>query len=136
MNTPPPVPPQTPPPVIPECPPANSFARQAALCSVIAPFISFGIGIFGQQAVQGNRAAAVILGGVSMLLILAGFIFGIVALFGMKKHGPKGILGKALAGICINGFLILMMLIAIPMFMRMAQQAKAAQSQPPMQQQH
>jgi preprotein translocase subunit YajC len=54
----------------------------------------------------------------------------------MKKYGKKGILGGAIAGVCINGFLILMMLIAIPRFMRMAQQARAAQAQQQMEQQH
>ncbi|MGA3266187.1 MAG: hypothetical protein ABSE16_05120 [Verrucomicrobiota bacterium] len=136
MNTPPPIPSQTPPPVIRASPPTNSFPKQAALFSFVAPFVSFGIGIFGQQAVRGSRAATIILGCVSTLLILAGFVFGIIALFGMKKYGKKGILGGAIAGVCINGFLILMMLIAIPRFMRMAQQARAAQAQQQMEQQH
>jgi len=134
MNIPPPIPSQTPPPVIPVSPPSNPFAKQAALFSFIAPFVSFGIGIFGQPVVRGNRMAAIILGCVSTLLILAGFVLGIIALFGMKKYGKKGILGRAIAGICINGFLILMMLIAIPRFMRMAQQARDAQAQQQMEQ--
>ena len=129
MSTPPPILPQGSPPIIPASPSVNSFPKQAALFSILAPLVSFGIGIFGQAAVQGNRAAVLILGCVSTLLILAGFVLGVVALFGMKKHGKKGILGKAAAGVCISGFLILMMLIAIPRFARMAQQANAAQAQ-------
>jgi riboflavin transporter FmnP len=117
-------------------PPADSFAKQAALFSLLAPFVSFGIGIFGQAAVRGSRAGAFILGCVSTFLILAGFVLGIVALCGMKKHGRKGILGKAVAGVCINGILVLGMVLAIPMFIKLANQAKAAQAQQQMEQQH
>ncbi|HEX3624039.1 MAG TPA: hypothetical protein VH280_01300 [Verrucomicrobiae bacterium] len=54
----------------------------------------------------------------------------------MKKHGRKGILGKAVAGVCINGILVLGMVLAIPMFIKLANQAKAAQAQQQMEQQH
>ena len=120
MNTPPPLPPQAPPPGIPSLRPTNSFPKQAALFSLVAPFVGFGIGIFGQQAVQGNRAAAIILGCISTLLILTGFVLGIIALFGIKKYGKKGILGRAIAGVCINGVIILLALIAIPSYARAA----------------
>ena len=136
MNTPAPIPSQTPPPLFPVSPRPNSFPKQAALVSFLAPFVSFGIGIFGQQAAQGNRAAVLIIGCVSTLLILAGFVLGVVALFGTRGYGKKGILGRAIAGVCINGFLILMMLLAIPRFMRMAQQARAAEAQQQTEQQH
>jgi putative Mn2+ efflux pump MntP len=105
-------------------PPVNSFPKQAALFSLLAPFVGLGLSILGQPVAHG--AALFIIGCVSILLILAGFVLGIVALFGIKTHGKKGILVRALAGVCINGFLILMMLIAIP---RLVQQARAAQAQ-------
>ena len=71
----------------------------------------------------------IILGGTCTLFILLGFVFGIVALVGMKKHGKKGILGKAVAGVCINGFIIFLMLIAIPTFVRAARHAREMQQQ-------
>jgi hypothetical protein len=71
----------------------------------------------------------VVLGGTSILLILAGFVLGIVALIGTRKHGRKGIFGKAVAGISINGILILFMLISIPAFKKMAEQAKEMRRQ-------
>jgi hypothetical protein len=126
MDTPPIIPP-TPPPLISAVPPANSFARQAALFSLLAPVVSIGINLFGQQGVQGNRIGMIILGGTCTLIILAGFVLGIVALFGTKKHGRKGIFGRAIAGICINGILILFMLIAIPTFKKAAEREKEPQ---------
>jgi len=119
----------TQPPLIPAAPPASSFTRQAALFSVLAPFISFVLGIVSGQVVQGNRISMIVLGGTSIVLILAGFVCGIVALIGTKKHGKKGIFGRAIAGICINGIIILLMLIAIPSFIKAAQRAKEMQQQ-------
>jgi hypothetical protein len=94
------------------------FCRQAALFSLLAPLVAIAVNVIGQNAVQGNRAGMIVLGGACTLLILLGFVFGIVALAGMKKHGKKGILGKAAAGVCINGVIVILMLIAIPTFLR------------------
>ena len=130
MNTPPPIIPQTAPPPLPSAAQtSNSFARQAALFSLLAPFVAIGINIFGHQAVQGNRVGMIVLGGTCTLLILLGFVFGIVALIGMRKHGKKGILGKAITGVCINGVIIFFMLIAIPTFIRAARHAREMQRQ-------
>lgn len=138
MNPVPPIIPQATPPPLPDAAPTgNSFARQAAWFSLLAPFVAIGVNIVGQQAVQGNGAGMIVLGGAGTLLILLGFVFGVVALFGMKKQGKKGILGKALAGVCINGVILFLMLIAIPTFIRAARHARemppqsAEQSPPP-----
>ena len=71
----------------------------------------------------------IVLGGTSALLILAGFVLGIVALIGTKKHGRKGIFGRAIAGICINGIVIFLMVIALPSFNKAAQRAKEMHNQ-------
>jgi len=99
------------------------------LFSFLAPFVSIGINVFGHQAVQGNRVGMIVLGGTCTLLILAGFVLGIVALIGTRKYGTKGILGRAIAGICINGIIICFMLIAIPSFIKAAERAKEKQPQ-------
>jgi len=129
MNTPPPIIPQAPPPLVSAAPPASSFARQAALFSLLAPFVGIGINIVGSQPIRGNRIGMIVLGATCTLLILAGFVFGVVALLGTKKHGRKGIFGKAIAGICINGIIICFMLIAIPGFIKAAERAKEMQRQ-------
>jgi hypothetical protein len=114
---------------------SGSFPRQAATFSLVAPFVSFAIGIFLQPQVRGIRIAMIILGLISMLLIVCGMIFGIVALLAMKSHGREGIFGKALAGTCINGILLLLILISLPAVMKAAERAKARQRQQMEQQQ-
>lgn len=42
----------------------------------------------------------------SLLLIVAGFLFGVIALFGIRTHGKSGILAPAIVGIIINGLLL------------------------------
>jgi hypothetical protein len=127
MELPPPIPTSTPPPPLPSAKRAPNSIRQAALFSVWAPFIGMGVNIFVQAPLRGNRMALAIVGGTAMLLIFSGFIAGIVALVGTKKHGKEGIFGRAIAGICINGVLMALMLLSIPGLMKAAQRAKAAQ---------
>lgn len=49
--------------------------------------------------------ARVIIELVSLLLMVVGLVFGIVALFGIRTHGKSGILAPAIVGIIINGLL-------------------------------
>jgi len=46
-----------------------------------------------------------------------------------KRRGGAGIFGMAVAGTCINGLLVLAMLIAIPGLMKAIERAKALQKQ-------
>ena len=128
MNAPPPIPaPQ--PPLIPRPSAGAARAQQMALFSVLAPAVGIGINVAVGPAVHGDRLAMLVVGLAATLLILAGFVLGIVALFSTRKHGRKGILGKAIAGICINGLLIAFMLISIPFLMQAGERAKAIQRQ-------
>ena len=43
---------------------------------------------------------------VALLLIIVGLVFGIIALFGIGRHGSKGILIPAIVGIIANGLLL------------------------------
>lgn len=124
------------PPIIPSKPPPlptvkKPFAAQAAQASFLAPIIAFGIGIFVNMGQGGKMSplVGIITGSVCTILILLGFIFGILALVGIRRHGKKGILGRAIAGLCINGFLIAFMIISIPMYKKMAERAKEMQTQ-------
>lgn len=121
MDTPPPIPAPPPPP--------SPFPRQAAIFSLCAPFVSFAIGIFVQPQVRGMRLAMIILGLLQMLLILSGLILGITALLSTKRYGRAGVFGKAIAGTCINGLLVLLMLISIPALMKAKEKAKSMQRQ-------
>ena len=63
---------------------------------------------------------AFIAGIASSSIILIGLICGIIALFGIRKHGKKGIRTKALCGIIIP---LLLSAVAIPNFMAVRAQA-------------
>jgi len=64
---------------------------------------------------------------IQILLILFGLAFGIVAWVSTKRHGKEGVLGKAIAGTCINGALILVALLTIPGVIMAGWRAKAHQ---------
>lgn len=128
MNSQPPIISPQPPPL-----PASGkpFAFQAAQASLFAPLVAVGIGIVVNIG-TGSQAAPVVkivTGSVCVLLIVLGFVFGIVALFGVRRHGTKGIVGRAIAGVCINGFLVALMLVSIPGYMAAAKRAKEMRQQ-------
>ena len=81
--------------------PPSSFSHQAAKLSWVCPIIVFLLLTFGKQA--GARAIIEL---VALLLIVVGFVFGVVALFGIRTHGRSGILAPAIAGIIINALLM------------------------------
>jgi hypothetical protein len=83
-------------------PKTTSFSHQAAKLSWACPIIIFVLLMFNRQI-----GARVIIELVALLLIVVGLIFGIIALFGIPKHGTKGILAPAIVGIIINGLLLL-----------------------------
>ncbi len=131
MNAVPPLPPVIPSQPAPLTTTRKPFAFQAAQASLLAPLIAFGVNIV-VNAGSGNQASAavnIITGSLSVLLIVLGFAFGVAALFGIRRHGKKGIMGRAVSGVCINGILIVFMAISIPVLMKAAERAKARQRQ-------
>jgi len=106
------------PPVIPT-EPRNTIFHQAATASIFAPLIAIGVNILVVTSRTNPdphtpRSAASLSAIVCSLIIFLGLICGIVALFGIRKHGKKGILVKALCGISIPLLLVAM---AIPNFL-------------------
>jgi len=89
------------------------FARQAANFSLAAPFVAMGVNGCSRGALQDNPVSMMIVGGMGVLLIVSGFILGVIALGRTKKCGAEGIFGKAAWGVCINGFFIVSMLLSI-----------------------
>ena len=55
----------------------------------------------------------IVIGVVNLILILAGFFLGIAALISIRRYGSKGILGRAIGGVCLNGLFLLAGLIAL-----------------------
>jgi flagellar basal body-associated protein FliL len=70
-----------------------------------------------------------ITGSLGILLIVLGFVFALVSLSGVRRHGKKGILGRATAGLIINSIILALMIISIPMFKKMAERAKEIQKE-------
>jgi len=85
----------------------NPFARQAARASWISFIFACLVGVFGALLPSLKRSILeeVILGTV-LLLPLLGFALGLIALFGIRKHGIKGILLPAVIGLFLNGLFI------------------------------
>jgi hypothetical protein len=84
-----------------------SFSHLAAKLSWVCPIITIIIFVlltFGRQVVARKIFAMIAAG--ALWLVVVGLILGIVALFGISKHGTKGILGPAIVGIIINGLLL------------------------------
>jgi hypothetical protein len=73
-----------------------------ARASYIAPIIAFALGCLTRTTVEGHAMAGLLIGGVNVFLIVAGFCLAIVALIGMNKVGREGILGPAITGLVIN----------------------------------
>jgi hypothetical protein len=82
-------------------PPKTSFSHQAAKLSWVCPILVFLLMMFARQT-----DARVIIELVALLLIVVGFVCGVVALFGIRTHGKSAILGPAIVGIIINGLLL------------------------------
>jgi hypothetical protein len=90
-------------------PSTNPFARQAARASWISFIFAFAFFMM-LHPLQGSPLQFIILRAVPLLLLL-GFALGLIALFGIRKHGIKGILMPAVIGLILNGVLIAALLV-------------------------
>jgi hypothetical protein len=81
----------------------NAFAHQAAKGSWIICVVVLLLNGFGKRMV----GLGVVLDLIALLGIVAGLVLGVVALFGIRKYGTKGILANALVGIVISGLFLL-----------------------------
>jgi hypothetical protein len=101
------MPPELPPPLPATSLPKNRF-QQLARASWMAPVIGVVLNILmiGAQLPPGWHVIAV-------LFWPAGFVFGIIAFFGIPKYGTEGILGHAIAGVSITGLIIFFAIIGL-----------------------
>jgi hypothetical protein len=85
----------------------NPFARQAARASWISFIFAclFGVFVALFHSLKRSMLKEIILGTV-LLLPLLGFALGLIALFGIRKHGIKDILLPAVIGLVLNGLFI------------------------------
>ena len=113
------------PPTLPEPSSRRKFFQQAATASILAPLIATLV----NMALAGARGemtepspAREFVRFLPALVCLIGMCLGILALFGVKRYGRKGILIKAVLGILIPTALIA---IAIPTALRAKTMAAA-----------
>ena len=106
-------------------PRTNAFHRRAATFSIAAPLVAINITLIVEPHTQGIRWVSVAFGITCPLLILLGLILGIIALVATKRLSRQGIFGRAVAGICIAGAIILFTLLSIPDVIRQAQAKRA-----------
>jgi hypothetical protein len=105
------------PPVMGEKPAAGRLSKFAAIFSLVAPLIVFFLYVlffwYMQSHVRTRIVTLGIIGSLPLLLIILGIVLGIVALALVKRKEHKGIFGLALAGVCINSLLILLLLVGL-----------------------
>jgi hypothetical protein len=104
------------PPVVEEASTPNRFVRFVAQLSIIAPLGAILIYVlFMFLAVSGSAKFTPIeiiaVGLLAVLLILSGFVSGILALALVKRHERKGIFGRAIVGLSLNSLLLLLAII-------------------------
>jgi len=101
--------------------PSSAF-HTAAQASWVAFLVFLAVGIFGRGALPPLFRDVL-----SIAIVLVGFVLAIVALFGIRRHGRKGILAPALVGLGLNG---LFLLIALTNASAAAQRARERRTQP------
>jgi len=104
--------------------PKVPFAKQAAKVSLYVPFIAIGVNLLTKSIQQSSKLSAFAISSVCSVLIIIGFIFGIIALLGMKKHGKKGILWRSIIGLSVNSFLIISAILLFNSMAKMKEKMK------------
>jgi len=92
-------------PAAPVSPPrSTSFITQAAWFSILAPCLGVAANLIGRLVLTESPTAIFVLDVICPLVIVGGFTSGAIAFFAPKIQ--KSTMGKAIAGICLNGVLI------------------------------
>jgi hypothetical protein len=94
------------------------FARRAAMFSLAAPFVGLGFNVVTMLLAGRNRWVVLASALVTVVLFVSGVVLGIVALTDNRKYPAEGVVPRAVGGICISGFLLLMMAGGVPGLLR------------------
>ncbi len=87
----------------------NPFARHAAMASCLSFLLVIGLACIDELLSQKKPLMAwaeVLLKLSAPLFVVTGFSLGTIALFGIRKHGTRGILIPSLLGTVVNGLLL------------------------------
>ena len=100
MNVTPPAPPEN----------RNSFYHQAATCCLLAPIVGAVMNVFLVRLPSLREIPIRWVFFIPSVVILAGVVLGVISLFGIRKHGRRGILWKSVIGLGIVTLMILLLL--------------------------
>jgi hypothetical protein len=92
---------RTPPPPAPRKP----FAAQAAQVAFWAPVVAIALWLATDSIRQSNATVGAFIAYINIALIGASLILGIIALVGMRRHGPRGILVRSILGILLSSLI-------------------------------
>src|SRR5215467_7600789 len=100
-----PMPSQLPPPLPEQYRRSSSFAKKAAIFCLWSPLLALLVTLAGTSVLQSHRSefwSQMLISGASVLVVLAGLLFGLFGLSEMKRYGRKGIFGRAVTGVALN----------------------------------
>lgn len=98
------------PPPLPHQKSKSNLYQRAATAGLVAALLAIavsGVAYSVLQAAGADRAVILIMAGITFLVLLTGFVCALTALFGTRSHGTAKLLGYGLAGLIINGLLLL-----------------------------
>ncbi len=85
------------------------LVKWAARVSPAAPLVAWGFTALAPESQ--TRVGKLVGGGIGVLIVVAGFILALVALRSVRKYGREGIRRPAIAGLAINGAVILLSIV-------------------------
>jgi hypothetical protein len=112
----------------------SRFPRRAAMFSLAAPFLGIGLNLLATLVARHNRVVLLLGALATILLILFGLLSGILALVSNRKLQLEGVTPRAVGGVCISGFLILMMASGLPGLLRALEKADGRDRRQPAEQ--
>ena len=100
------------------------FRFQAARFSFWAPIVAIFLNIVGSSVTKESRGATIVLGIICCAIIVLGLAFAVYALLSIRKHGKRGVLGYGIAGLILNGLIVISAVAAIPAFQKIRAQTE------------
>lgn len=91
---------------VPAASPRPNFYQQAAKASWVAPVVALVLGCLTRGSSERSPMTGGIVGLINVAMTFTGLVMGIVALFGVRKYGSRGILAPAIVGLVLNGLLV------------------------------
>jgi hypothetical protein len=96
----------------------------------MAPLLAVAVGMGTNVMVSGNstlepdirRTIWLVVGGICVLMVLAGLVCGVLALIGIRRHGRKGVLIPSIVGILLSSGYLYLLINAILLVRRLIEE--------------